>query len=87
MQVPGGRARITFAPPNPFGVLDHDVLTPAGETVHVPMRVLPDGDGSEVVFTVRPAPGTGEDEFARDVAAVRADLATLKAVLESTTAP
>ena len=34
------------------GVLDHDVTLPSGETVHNPMRVIPDGDGCEVVFTL-----------------------------------
>jgi len=83
VETPDGRARIRFAPRNPFGVLDHDVLTPSGEEVHVPLRVLADGDGSEVVFTLRPAPGADEAAFERDAALVGADLARLKQVLEA----
>ncbi|WP_129336708.1 SRPBCC family protein [Cellulomonas endophytica] len=79
---PQGEARVTFAPPNPFGVLDHDVVTPSGETVHVPLRALPDEDGCEVVLTVRRAPGMSDQEFERDVALVTADLALLRTVLE-----
>ena len=81
---PMGRVVVAFAPPNDFGVLDHDVTLPSGETVHNPMRVVPDADGSEVVFTVRRRPGVSDEDFARDAAAVTADLATLKGILEGT---
>lgn len=77
-----GRVRIGFAPRNDFGVLDHDVTLPTGETVHNPLRVLADGDGSEVVFTLRRRPGMSDEDFERDAEAVVADLGTLKAVLE-----
>jgi len=80
---PDGRAQIVFAPANDLGVLDHDVLTPSGETVHVPMRVIVDGSGSEVVFTLRPGPGMTDDDLARDQALVTADLDTLRDILES----
>ncbi len=79
---PMGRVTFTFAPPNDFGVLDHDVHLPDGETVHNPLRVLRDGDGSEVVFTLRQRPGMSEDDVERDAAAVAADLATLKDLVE-----
>jgi uncharacterized protein YndB with AHSA1/START domain len=79
---PMGRVTFTFAPPNDFGVLDHDVRLPDGETVHNPLRVLPDGDGSEVVFTLRHRPGMSDDDVERDAAAVAQDLATLKALVE-----
>ena len=82
VETPAGRARIRFAPHNAFGVLDHDVLTPTGEEVHVPLRVIVDGDGCEVVFTLRRAPGTSDTEFARDTALVTADLHRLKEVAE-----
>jgi hypothetical protein len=79
---PMGRVVVAFAPPNDFGVLDHDVTLPSGETVHNPVRVLPAGDGSEVVFTIRHRPGMSDDDFARDTATVTTDLATLKHLLE-----
>ncbi|NIZ92901.1 SRPBCC family protein [Kineococcus rubinsiae] len=83
VETPGGRARIRFAPRNAFGVLDHDVLTPTGAEVHVPLRAIVDGDGCEVVFTLRRAPGMDDAEFERDTGLVTADLARLKEVLES----
>ncbi len=79
-----GRLLIVFAPPNPFGVIDHDVTVPTGETFHNPMRVLPDGDGCEIVFTVRRQPNMTDEEFERDAGAVLADLQALKRIVEDT---
>ncbi|MFC1230741.1 SRPBCC family protein [Streptomyces sp. Sce081] len=80
---PMGRVVVAFAPPNEWGVLDHDVTLPSGETVHNPVRVLVDGPGSEVVFTLRRQPGTSDAAFERDASMVAADLARLKELLES----
>jgi uncharacterized protein YfaP (DUF2135 family) len=77
-----GRARVTVAPDNPYGVLDQEVVTPSGEAVYVPLRVTADGDGSEVVFTLRRTPGMTDAELERDTALVTADLELLKKVLE-----
>ena len=59
------------------------ITTTDGTTFHNPMRVLPDGDGSELVFTLRRQPGMTDEEFARDAAAVNADLAAVKRLLEA----
>lgn len=80
---PMGRVTIRFAPRNDFGVLDHQVTLPSGETVDNPLRVLADGDGCEVVFTLRHRPGMTDDDVARDAAAVCRDLAALKELAES----
>lgn len=80
---PMGRVRFTFAPRNDFGVLDHDVTLPSGETVYNPLRVIRDGDGCEVVFTLRQRAEMTEEEFERDVDAVARDLATLKSMVET----
>ncbi|MCW2509383.1 MAG: uncharacterized protein JWP68_2531 [Modestobacter sp.] len=80
---PMGRVLVRFVPVNEYGVLDHDVVLPTGESVTNPLRVLVDGAGSEVVFTVRHRPGMTDEEFAADAAAVTTDLAALKRVLEA----
>ena len=71
-----------FAPRNDLGVLDHHLTLKSGEVIYVPMRVIADESGSEVVFTVRRRPGMTDDEFKADGDAVAADLARLKRVLE-----
>jgi hypothetical protein len=76
---------VQFAPPNTFGVLDHVVRLPTGEEVYNPMRVIATAQGSErseVVFTLRRRPGVTDEEFEADAAAVGADLATLRGLLE-----
>jgi uncharacterized protein YndB with AHSA1/START domain len=78
---PMGPITIAFAPRNDFGVLDHQVTTASGETFHNPMRVIGNADGCDVVFTVHRWTGTTDEEFARDTAAVQADLHRLRDTL------
>ncbi|MDQ6935132.1 MAG: SRPBCC family protein [Actinomycetota bacterium] len=80
---PMGRVAFAFVPRNEYGVLDHDVTLPSGESVYNPMRVIADGTASEVVFTLRRQPDMTDDAFARDADAVATDLAALKRVLET----
>jgi Polyketide cyclase / dehydrase and lipid transport len=82
IETPEGRLQVTFAPDNDYGVLDHEVVTPSGDTVYVPLRAIRDGNGCEVVFTLRRSPGMTDAEFERDTALVTGDLALLKEVLE-----
>ncbi|ADB35285.1 conserved hypothetical protein [Kribbella flavida DSM 17836] len=79
---PMGRIELSFAPRNPFGVLDHTVTLPTGEATYNPMRVIADGTGCEVVFSLRRRPGMTDAEFEADATAVQADLETLKTLLE-----
>jgi hypothetical protein len=79
-------ADVEFAPANTFGVLDHVVTLPSGESVYNPMRVIPAGPNEsrcEVVFTLRRQPGVTDAEFEADAAAVAADLKTLRDLLEA----
>jgi uncharacterized protein YdhG (YjbR/CyaY superfamily) len=73
---------VRFVPPNEHLVLDHDVTLSDGSVTRNPMRVLPDGDGCDVVFTLRRGAGTSDEAFDVDAAAVRSDLQTLKERLE-----
>lgn len=82
MDSPAGRHVLSFTPRNPFGVLDHQVRTPDGDTVQVPVRVIADGRGSEIIFTLRRRPEMSDQDWEQDATAVSADLATLKQLLE-----
>jgi hypothetical protein len=82
VESPMGRVVVVFAARNDFGVLDHEVTLPSGETIYNPMRVTVDGTGCEVVFTVRRQPGMSDEDFERDANAVSADLSALKRVIE-----
>jgi hypothetical protein len=81
-QSPMGPIRIRFSEPNRFGILDHTVVLPDGAAMTNPLRVLANGSGSEVVFTLFQRDMT-DDEMARDAGMVARDLAALKALLEA----
>ena len=66
--------QIRFAESNEFGILDHWAIVD-GQTFYNPVRVIDDGEGSEIIFTLR-------NTTDADKAAVAADLATLKRILE-----
>jgi len=80
---PMGEIEVVFVPENPYFVLDHDVTLSDGTTFNNPMRVIAHDVGSEVVFTLRRQSDRPEADYEADAAAIRADLATLKRLLES----
>lgn len=86
METPTGWVGIRFVPASEFGVLDHVVTLPDGQSILNPMRVVANGDGSEVMFTLFQLPDMSNEQFAKDAGMVEADLQTLKAVLEGSQA-
>lgn len=83
VETPAGRLTFAFVARNEYGVLDHFVTFPSGDTFYNPMRVIPGPEGCEVVFTLRRLPDMSEDDFARDAGLVAADLARLKQIVEA----
>jgi hypothetical protein len=83
VETPAGPAGFAFVERNEFGVLDHEVTLPSGEVIYNPMRVVPIGDGCEVVFTLRRLPDMSIEDFERDAGLVQADLTRLKQVVEA----
>ena len=79
---PDGLAiRIRFSPPNDFGVLDHIVFA-EGREIPNAMRVVANGTGAEMMFTLLRTPDMTEDAFEADATAVARDLNALKTLLE-----
>ena len=70
---PQGPVRIRFTEHNAFGVMDHRVDLGTGPEVHVPMRVVPNGAGAEVLVTLLRRPGMSDEAFAADAAWVQRD--------------
>jgi hypothetical protein len=81
-QSPMGQVTVRFAPANEFGVLDHEVTLPSGQTFYNPLRVIADSGGSEVIFTNRREEGTSSEDYERDCTMIARDLQTLKGILE-----
>jgi hypothetical protein len=79
---PMGMVKIKFADKNKFGILDHDVTLPSGETFYNPMRVFPNKSGSELIFTLYQRTGMSDRDFRKDEEQIKADLEKLKALVE-----
>lgn len=82
METSLGSMAIRLAPENDLGVLDHYLTPLGGETLYVPLRVVANGSGSELLFTLFRLPGVSDADFAADSALVRQDLESLKGLLE-----
>lgn len=75
---PEGAITIRFTPHNDYGVMDHWVDTGEGKEVHVPLRVIQNGAGAEVMLTLFRQPGMDDEMFARDAKWINRDLRALK---------
>lgn len=74
---------IKFVERNELGVLNHYVTLSTGQRVLNPMRVIPNGYGSEVMFTLFRLPEMSDEKFAQDAKLVESDLKNLKNQLET----
>ena len=81
-EAPMGTLKVNFAEKNKFGILDHDVTLSSGAKFYNPMRVFPNNDGSEVIFTLFRRAGMSDQNFADDAGSVETDLNKLKTLLE-----
>ena len=79
---PVGNVRVRFAPQNDFGVIDHTVTLPNGLSVENALRVVPNGDGAEVMFTLLRQQDMDDAAFEKDAAHVARDLETLARLME-----
>jgi hypothetical protein len=85
LETEAGPMSVHFVEPNSLGVLDHEVTLASGITVLNAMRVVPNGDGSELVMVLFQSPTVSTEDFDRDVHAVTDDLARLKPAAEAFT--
>ena len=76
-----GKVQIRFVEKNTFGILDHDVILASGVKLHNPMRVVPNGRGSEVMFTLFRQPDMSDAQFAADAQWVEKDLRMLSSTV------
>ena len=78
-----GPAKVKFVDKNEYGILDHYVYPTPDLEVYVPMRVVPNKSGSEVLFTLFKLSFMNDEKFRTDIGLVERDLNTLKKVMES----
>jgi hypothetical protein len=82
-ETPQGPMKVRFTERNGFGVLDHYVLPEPGLEIYIPMRVISNGAGSEVLITLFRLSDMSDQRFAADAAWVKRDLNALKTLLEA----
>jgi hypothetical protein len=66
--------KVQFTGRNDFGVVDHFIYPAPGVEIYVPMRVIANGTGSEVIFTLFRLPEMSDEKFAEDAGWVARDL-------------
>jgi hypothetical protein len=82
-QGPSGTIRIRFTEHNCFGVMDHWVHLSDRQVVYVPMRIVKNGSGAEVLLTLFRQAGMSDAQFANDAEWVRRDLLALKSMVDA----
>lgn len=82
IDTPNGQNKVMLIERNSFGILDHYVKLTSGIEVYVPMRVVSNGDGSEVMLTVFQTPEMTDEGYAKDMQTVEKDLNHLKTITE-----
>lgn len=79
-----GRRILTFPRRNDFGVLDYRMrLAVDGPQMLMPMRVQPNGDGAELIYTFLQRPGSSDEEWQSVIEWFSTDLVALKSMLEA----
>lgn len=82
VDTPHGKNKVMLTEKNNFGILDHSVNLVSGVEVYVPMRVLKNGTGSEVLLTIFQTPEMTDEAFIQDIKMVERDLNHLKTIIE-----
>ena len=82
-ETPEGPVQVRFTERNKFGVLDHWVSAKPGVQIYIPMRVIANGNGCELIFTLFRVAGMSDEKFAADAEWVLHDLTSLKNLLEA----
>lgn len=83
VQTTEGSINIRFVAKNDFGILDHYVRLISGLEIYNPVRVIANGEGSEVMFTLFQTPNMSEEKHAEDAKMVEGDLLVLKRLMEA----
>lgn len=78
-----GPRLIRFIADRRYGILDHAVYVEGDVPRFDPMRVVPNGAGTELIYTFLQRDGMDADQFASTVEWIRTDLMTLKSLLET----
>jgi hypothetical protein len=77
-----GMMKVKFSERNDHGIADHFVYPTTDTEIYIPLRVIKNAEGSEVLLTLFQEPNMSAETFKIDADWVRKDLKTLKDLLE-----
>ncbi len=80
-ETPEGPVEFRFVKKNEYGILDHYVKT-LDKEIFVPVRVVPNAEGSQIIFTLFQNAGMSDNNFEKDSKLVEQDLNNLKSLME-----
>jgi hypothetical protein len=83
METSNSSMKLRFVEENGLGVLDYFVIPVPGMEIYFPMRVFPNGSGSEVTLTMFQLPGMTDEQFAGGSEVIEHDLKSLKLAMEA----
>ena len=63
-------------------LLDTVCIVPSGDEQFIPYRVVPNGDGSELIMTNQKTDGVSDEEYAEQVGWMKDELENIKKLLE-----
>lgn len=78
---PLGAVKVRFTEHNPYCIMDHYVDTGLSKEIFVPMRIVANGAGSQVLITLFRQPLLSDERFAQELEMVKQDLQTLHTLL------
>lgn len=82
-ETPEGPMKVRFSERNAFGVLDHWVYHQPEVPIYIPLRVVSNGSGCELILTLFRLPEMTDEKFSADAEWVRRDLTAAKHLLEA----
>ena len=80
---PYGKSKVKFNQNKSLGILDHQYVDEESSW-HIPMRVIPNGDFSEVIITLKKPEELSVFQFNQRVSKINKIIYSMKKILEST---
>ena len=80
---PYGKSKVKFNQNKSLGILDHQYVDEEFSW-HIPMRVIPNGDFSEVIITLKKPEELSDFQFNQRVSKINKIIYSMKKILEST---
>lgn len=80
-QGPQGAIKVRFTEHNPFCIMDHWIDGGYSKEIFVPMRIVANQQGSQVLITVFRQPLLSDERYAQELEWVRRDMQALQTLL------